>query len=225
MTADSLTPEDAERLRAAVNAISQKYRSTGNPAFGSTSAVPVLARFLLAYHDREAEQRAALDRHSGDPIRAAVAAIWGERCEGYPEPGCPICDAWAAVDRHDAFRRTPAAGADGEGMTAPRPPRSGGTPEAAGRLRLDAATAIATWDGRDVPRLTPSEWAVLSRLAARPGWIVTRAHMLDALGDMGERQDRSMDHHISHLRRKLRTVGCDAIGTRYGMGYVWEEGR
>lgn len=115
-------------------------------------------------------------------------------------------------------------------MTAPWSPRACpccGAPEpvVSGRLRLDAATATATWDGRPVPRLTASEWAVLSCLASQPGWVVTRAHLLDALGDEGERGDRAIDSHIQRLRRKLLAAGCYAIGTHYGLGYVWEGGR
>ena len=37
MTADSLTPEDAERLRADVGVVSYKLRSTDDPSFGPAS--------------------------------------------------------------------------------------------------------------------------------------------------------------------------------------------
>lgn len=107
MTVDRLISEAAERLRAEIEiALGRQARDEPFAAAKAQGRIRdgamTLARLLLAYHDREAEQVVALDRHSDDPIRAAVAAIWGERCEGDQEPGCPICDAWAALDRHEA---------------------------------------------------------------------------------------------------------------------------
>jgi DNA-binding response OmpR family regulator len=70
--------------------------------------------------------------------------------------------------------------------------------------------------------LTPSEYAVLATLLARPGIVFTRADLLDRLPSDGAQQlDRTVDVHVSNLRRKLAhgLLGTGYIETVFGSGY------
>ena len=70
--------------------------------------------------------------------------------------------------------------------------------------------------------LTRTEFALLWKLAANPGRVFSRGHLLEeALGDAYAGFERTIDSHIRNLRRKL---GDDPaapayIGTVYGVGY------
>lgn len=69
--------------------------------------------------------------------------------------------------------------------------------------------------------LTPSEFKLLSALAARPGQVLSRAQLLDALSDEKEVFDRTIDSHIKNLRKKLSPFlpEQEVIQTIYGLGY------
>lgn len=74
----------------------------------------------------------------------------------------------------------------------------------AGSLRLEPASHLAKLHGNEVP-LTPSEFAILSFLAARPAQPVsTEALLVDALGEHRQLGNPQVIHtHIRNLRRKL----------------------
>ena len=109
---------------------------------------------------------------------------------------------------------------------AARPPAS--TDEApepeivVGPLRLNPATRLALLRDRPL-RLTSLEFELLLVLARSPGRVRTREQLLNAMTDRDyDVFDRSIDMHISILRRKL---GDDAraprfIKTVWGVGYV-----
>ncbi|MBP7002759.1 response regulator [Amaricoccus sp.] len=68
--------------------------------------------------------------------------------------------------------------------------------------------------------LTGREWAVLARLAARPGVIVPKAEIEDALYSFGaEIESNAVEVFVSRLRRK---IGAGAITTHRGLGYRLE---
>jgi two-component system response regulator BaeR len=69
--------------------------------------------------------------------------------------------------------------------------------------------------------LTPSEFKLLSTLAARPGQVLSRAQLLDALSDEKDVFDRTVDSHIKNLRKKLIPFfpEQEVIQTIYGVGY------
>ena len=70
--------------------------------------------------------------------------------------------------------------------------------------------------------LTPSEFAVLAALVARPGVVFSRAELLDRLPNEGAfALDRTVDVHVSNLRRKLAggALGAGYIDTVIGAGY------
>ncbi len=70
--------------------------------------------------------------------------------------------------------------------------------------------------------LTPSEFTVLAALLARPGFVLSRAELLEQLpGDGSRALDRIVDVHVSNLRRKLvgGALGLGYIDTVVGVGY------
>jgi len=72
-----------------------------------------------------------------------------------------------------------------------------------GPLRLDLSTRVAVIDDRPLT-LTPVEFDLLAALARAPGRIRTREQLLEEIRDRNyEVFDRSVDVHISALRKKL----------------------
>jgi two-component system phosphate regulon response regulator PhoB len=71
--------------------------------------------------------------------------------------------------------------------------------------------------------LTFTEFNILYLLAARPGWVFTRAQIVDAVrGYDYNVTERSVDVHVVGLRRKLGPHG-ELIETVRGVGYRFRE--
>lgn len=91
-----------------------------------------------------------------------------------------------------------------------------------GPLTLDAASRRATLRETALP-LTTYEFDLLRVLAERAGRVLTREQLVDAVrGNADEAFDRSIDVHVSHLRKKL---GDDPRSPRIlktvrGVGYL-----
>jgi len=89
-----------------------------------------------------------------------------------------------------------------------------------GTLQLDRNRHVVTVGGAPV-EVTPSEFRLLSLLAAEPGRVYSRREIVqhlwrsDFVGD-----ERTADFHIANLRRKL---GEEAIETVRGVGYKLTE--
>ncbi|MGQ3056854.1 MAG: response regulator transcription factor [Nevskia sp.] len=72
-----------------------------------------------------------------------------------------------------------------------------------GTLRIDPNARSARLDGR-LLTLTPVEFDLLAALARQPGRLLTRAQLVERLRDREfDHSDRSIDVHITALRRKL----------------------
>jgi two-component system phosphate regulon response regulator PhoB len=72
-------------------------------------------------------------------------------------------------------------------------------------------------------RLTFTEFSILMFLARRPGWVLTRAQLIDAVrGKDYAVTDRSIDVQIVGLRRSLGAAG-KYIETVRGVGYRLKE--
>lgn len=71
--------------------------------------------------------------------------------------------------------------------------------------------------------LTPTEFRILAHMAAAPGRAFARADLVDACLPEGEALDRTVDSHVSNLRRKLAAAGAGGLltGVR-GVGYRLE---
>ena len=106
-------------------------------------------------------------------------------------------------------------------------PRDGGSgspapPVSVGQLRLDPATFGVTLDGKGI-RLTGTEFRVLEMLMRTPGQVQSRDLLTErVLGRKLTPYDRSIDTHVSNLRRKLGlgVPGLPEIRSIRGTGYV-----
>lgn len=91
-------------------------------------------------------------------------------------------------------------------------------------LVLDEEGFSARWDGQPLD-LTPVEFRLLKALSARPGRVLSRDQLLDAIYvDHRVVSDRTVDSHIKNLRRKLAEAGADPIQAVYGVGYKFVSG-
>jgi two-component system, OmpR family, response regulator BaeR len=95
-------------------------------------------------------------------------------------------------------------------------------PERAG-FELDEERLQLRIDGKVVP-LTALEFRLFATLAARPGRVLSRNQLLDALhGNSRELVDRTVDSHVRNLRKKLTEVNrAEVIRSVYGVGYAIE---
>lgn len=88
-----------------------------------------------------------------------------------------------------------------------------------GLLRIDCDRHLA-WVGDQALALGKREFGILSSLVARGGDVLTRQEILDAAGRDAEVFDRTIDSHLSHLRKKLKDAGsAEQIVPVYGVGY------
>jgi two-component system OmpR family response regulator len=96
-------------------------------------------------------------------------------------------------------------------------------PAAVGTLRLDPV-ARALRDGPNETPLTPTEFRLLSALAAQPGAVITRRELVRAAWPEGAIvYDNTLDQYVARLRRKLRAVASEAeITTARGVGYRFQ---
>jgi len=88
-------------------------------------------------------------------------------------------------------------------------------------LTFDDAALQARWKGVRLD-LTTVEYRLLKTLGERPGRVLSRANLLDAIyEDYRIVNDRTVDSHIKNLRRKLAEAepGANPIESVYGVGY------
>lgn len=119
-----------------------------------------------------------------------------------------------APARPATFRLRPAARRHPSDAGAPAPVLQ------LGPLAIDAAGRRVQLDGVPVP-LTAAEFDLLLHLARRRGQAVTRDELLRVVLDHGDATSRTVDTHVSAIRRKL---GDDAAVPRFihtvrGYGY------
>jgi two-component system, OmpR family, response regulator len=89
-----------------------------------------------------------------------------------------------------------------------------------GDIEIDQPQRRLTIEGKSVI-LTGREWAVLDLLAARPGAIVSKDRIEEALYAFGsEIESNTVEVYISRLRKK---IGKDRISTARGVGYYLGE--
>ena len=96
-------------------------------------------------------------------------------------------------------------------------------PVIAGELELRPGTREALLSGVALA-LTSAEFNVLEALVRRIGKIVSKSDLSEqALGRKLERYDRSIDVHVSNLRKKLGPLsdGAPRIKTVRGAGYIY----
>ncbi len=85
-----------------------------------------------------------------------------------------------------------------------------------GPVRLELEKRRASVSGVEVA-LTAREWAILQRLLQRPGAVVSRERLEEAIYAFGEEvESNAVEVHISRIRKKL---GAGLIATLRGIGY------
>ncbi len=96
----------------------------------------------------------------------------------------------------------------------------------AGPLTLDVAKRLATLKGENLS-LGRREFDILSILAKRPGDVISRDAIQSHFEEAADVNDRTIDSHMSHLRKKMRGLVGDImrIHSVYGVGYrlEWQE--
>ena len=115
------------------------------------------------------------------------------------------------------LRRTQAATAHEQ-----RPPGQSGT-VSAGDVELDLGTRVGRRNG-EVVELTAVEFDLLEKLLRAAGRIITREELSkEVLGRSTSPFDRSIDMHISNLRKKLghQQGEVERIKTVRGVGYIY----
>lgn len=95
-------------------------------------------------------------------------------------------------------------------------------------LSFDDAALKAHWGNQLLP-LTRIEFQLLKRLARRPGHVLSRQQLCEALYDADyDINDRTIDSHIRNLRRKLdpfcKKEQGELIESVYGAGYRFDPG-
>ena len=83
-------------------------------------------------------------------------------------------------------------------------------------IEIDQASRQLLVEGKEVA-LSGREWAVLERLVARPGAIVSKAQIEEALYAFGsEIESNTVEVYVSRLRKK---IGRDRVHTIRSVGY------
>jgi two-component system OmpR family response regulator len=91
---------------------------------------------------------------------------------------------------------------------------------AVGNLAFDVAARSVEREGRPI-ELTGLEFDLLLALARRAGRVVPRANLLELAGRSDVNvSDRTVDVHVSHIRKKLGDDDAVLLKTVRGVGYV-----
>lgn len=89
-------------------------------------------------------------------------------------------------------------------------------------IEFDEESFEVRCDGQSLG-LTRVEFRLLRKLLERPGRVLSRTQLLDALyEDYRIVSDRTVDSHVKNLRRKLQARGVDGVASVYGVGYRFE---
>jgi DNA-binding response OmpR family regulator len=90
-----------------------------------------------------------------------------------------------------------------------------------GSIHIDLDRHVVAVDG-SIVELTVTEFDILKFLCERPGFVRTRDQIIQAVhGDLAVLSKRTIDVHITALRRKLGASGS-SIQTVRGVGYRFE---
>lgn len=89
----------------------------------------------------------------------------------------------------------------------------------AGRLSIDTEAHVVMVDGGPLA-VTLTEFRLLAHMVRSPNRVFERGELIDACLPAGEAMNRTVDSHMSNLRRKLTMAGVPEllVGVR-GVGY------
>lgn len=92
-----------------------------------------------------------------------------------------------------------------------------------GSLSIDLDSYLVTVEDAEevsVVALTLTEFRILAHMARTPMKAFTRSELVDACMSGGDALDRTVDSHVSNLRRKLARAGLtDMLPGVRGIGY------
>lgn len=92
-----------------------------------------------------------------------------------------------------------------------------------GRIAIDLESHLATVEGPGgavSPALTLTEFRLLAHMARHPLRVFARSELVDACMPGSDALDRTVDSHVSNLRRKLGQAGAeDLLVNVRGVGY------
>jgi DNA-binding response OmpR family regulator len=92
-----------------------------------------------------------------------------------------------------------------------------------GELSIDLTRHEVTVNGKPIT-LTATEFRILHLLATKPGRVLSRDDIIDAaLGRDANVFDRTIDVHITAIRRKLGPAAADRVETIRGFGYKFRD--
>lgn len=94
-----------------------------------------------------------------------------------------------------------------------------------GELSIDVTSHKVSKRGQELS-LTPTEFNILHLLATRPGTVYSRLQLLrQAMGEEYLYYERSIDTHVSNLRKKIEDNPSDPkyVETVFGVGYRFGE--
>lgn len=90
-----------------------------------------------------------------------------------------------------------------------------------GEIMINLSTYEVFVSGKRI-NLTPTEFKILAALAQKPGRVYSRLQLMNvAFGETYANYERSIDTHVSNLRRKIEydPHNPQYIHTMYGIGY------
>lgn len=88
-----------------------------------------------------------------------------------------------------------------------------------GQLRLDLDRFKVFWGTTELV-LTVTEFGMLRTLISYPGKVFSRSELMrGAYKDQTIVSDRTIDSHITRVRRKFEDIGASPIETVHGLGY------
>lgn len=94
-----------------------------------------------------------------------------------------------------------------------------------GNMTMNLSTYEVRVNG-ELVNLTPTEFKILMALAEKPGRVLSRLQLMTrAMGEAYVNYERSIDTHVSNLRKKIEKNPADPeyIQTVYGIGYKFGE--
>ena len=92
----------------------------------------------------------------------------------------------------------------------------------AGRLSIDTEAHTVQVDGERIA-VTRTEYRLLVHMVRSPNRVFERSALIDACLPESEAMDRTVDSHVSNLRRKLVAAGLpDLLTVVRGVGYRFE---
>jgi two-component system response regulator AdeR len=96
-------------------------------------------------------------------------------------------------------------------------------PRIAGPFEIDMESHLASVDvdgHRVLLELTPTEFKLLLQMMTAPSRVFSREHLLHECLPEGESLERTVDSHVSKLRRKLENLGLRGVPVSVrGVGY------